>query len=43
MISDGMQLSRALVSVSQKIGTANAAGSSMPQVSFFSNCIFFKD
>ena len=31
MISDAMQLSRALVSISQKIGTANAPGSSMPQ------------
>ena len=31
MITDGMQLSRALVSVAQKIGTANAPGSSMPQ------------
>ena len=31
MISDGMQLSRALVSVAQKIGTANAVHSNVPQ------------
>ena len=31
MLSDGMQLSRALVSVAQKIGTANASGTSVPQ------------
>ena len=31
MLADGMQLSRALVSIAQKIGTANASGSSMPQ------------
>ena len=30
MLADGMQLARALVSTAQKIGTANAAGSSMP-------------
>jgi len=45
MLSDGMQLARALVSVAQKIGTANASGSSMPQCKPFNLtcCLFEKD
>ncbi len=41
MLSDGMQLSRALVSVAQKIGTANASNGTIPQCRsrvFVCNC-----